>query len=156
MLGLTSLSFSQSIDEAIKKHNSNSVEYISVETLDQLIKSNPNLKLLDTREPSEYSISHIQNAVYAGYDDFKLEAIENQIQKKDTIVVYCSIGVRSEQIGEKLQEAGYKNVLNLYGGIFDWVNKGYKVYDQKKQQTQKVHAYDRFWGRFLTSGQKVY
>ena len=144
------------IEDAIKRYNSNSVEYIDVEDLDQLIKVNPNIKLLDTRQPSEYSISHIQNAVYAGYDNFKLKTIQDQLQKKDTIVVYCSIGVRSEQIGEKLQKAGYKNVFNLYGGIFDWVNKGLKVYNQKGETTDKVHAYDRFWGRYLKKGQKVY
>ena len=40
------------------------------------------------------------------------------------IIVYCSIGVRSEDIGEKLKELGYTKILNLYGGIFDWKNKG--------------------------------
>lgn len=149
------LVFSQSINKALEKYNSNSVEYISVEELVKLKNSNQNIKLLDTRQPTEYSISHLQDAIFAGYDDFKLEAIQNQIQKKDSIVVYCSIGVRSEDIGEQLQNAGYKHIFNLHGGIFDWMNKGYPVYNQNGK-TDKIHAYDIFWSKYLKKGQKVY
>ncbi len=151
------LSFSQTkLDDVLKKYNSNSVDYISVEELIHLQNTHQNIKLLDTREASEFSISHLQNAIYTGHEEFNLNQIQHKIKKQDTIVVYCSIGVRSEQIGEKLQEAGFKNVFNLYGGIFDWVNQGYPVYNQQGKPTQKIHAYDRFWSRYLEKGQKVY
>lgn len=150
------LAFSQSIDQAIEKHNSHTVDYISVEDLVELKDSIPNLKLLDTRQPSEYSISHLQDAIFVGYEDFKLKAIEDKLNPEDTIVVYCSIGVRSEDIGEQLQKAGYKHVFNLYGGLFEWVNTGKQVFDQKGNPTDKVHAYDLFWSKYLKKGQKVY
>lgn len=151
------LSLSQpTIDEAIEKYNSKSVDYIRVSELIQLKNSNQSIKLLDAREASEYSISHLENAMFAGYDDFNLELIQDQLNTQDTIVVYCSIGVRSEQIGEKLLKAGYKHVFNLYGGIFEWVNNGQTVYDQHNKPTTRIHAYDRFWGRYLEKGEKVY
>jgi rhodanese-related sulfurtransferase len=145
-----------SIEEAIEKYNSNTVDYISVEELASLLKTNKNVKLLDAREPSEYAISHLQNAIFVGYDNFERSSIQDQIQLQDTLVVYCSIGVRSEKIGEKLKKAGYKNIYNLYGGMFEWFNKGYQIYDHENKKTQKIHAYDRFWGKFLDRGQKVY
>ncbi|MBZ9652309.1 rhodanese-like domain-containing protein [Psychroflexus montanilacus] len=151
------LSLSQpTIDEAIEKYNSKSVDYIRVSELVQLKNSNQSIKLLDAREASEYSISHLQNAMFAGYEDFSLKSIQDQLNTQDTIVVYCSIGVRSEQIGEKLQKAGYKHIFNLYGGIFEWVNSGQTVYDQHNKPTNRIHAYDRFWGRYLEKGEKVY
>jgi len=157
VLGLSLSANSQSkIDKTLERYNSNSVDYISVENLIQLKASHPNVKLLDAREPSEFSISHIQNAIYAGYDDFELENIKNKISTQDTIVVYCSIGVRSENIGEELQEAGYEHVYNLYGGIFEWFNKNNAIYDQKGQSTEKIHAYSRFWSKYLKRGEKVY
>jgi rhodanese-related sulfurtransferase len=157
LLGLSLSGISQSkIDKTLERYNSNSVEYISVEELVQLKTAHPNVKLLDAREPSEYSISHIQDAIYAGYDDFTLEAIQDKISKNDTIVVYCSIGVRSENIGEELQDAGYQHVFNLYGGIFDWFNKGHKVFYQSEKPTERIHSYNRFWGKYLERGQKVY
>ena len=52
--------------------------------------------------------------------------------KSDTIVLYCSIGYRSEKIGEKLVEMGYGHVFNLYGGIFEWVNRDLPVYNASR------------------------
>jgi predicted sulfurtransferase len=70
--------------------------------------------------------------------------------------VYCSIGKRSESITQKLSKAGYGNVSNLYGGIFEWVNQGNGVVDVNNKQTNKIHAYGKFWGQWLHKGEKVY
>mgnify|MGYP000312300498 CR=1 FL=1 len=59
-------------------------------------------------------------------------------------------------ITEKLKKAGFTKVMNLQGGIFDWVNSGHSVYDNSGSETQKVHAYDKSWGKWLTKGEKVY
>jgi len=44
-----------------------------------------------------------------------------------------------------LVKAGYTNVSNLSGGIFEWVNQGSNVVDDNKRITLKVHAYGSFW-----------
>ena len=44
------------------------------------------------------------------------------IARESTIVVYCSVGYRSEKIAEELDKLGFTNVSNLYGGIFEWIN----------------------------------
>ena len=142
-----------SIDEALQKHNSGSVPYISVEQLKAKIVNNESLVLLDTRAKAEYEVSHIKNAIRIGYENFDIKKVK-QLDKNTEIVVYCSIGVRSEQIGERLKKMGFKNIQNLYGGIFDWVNHGYPVF-KNNQQTQNVHPYDKYWGKFLKRGNKV-
>lgn len=103
---------------------------------------------LDTREWEEYSVSHIPQARYMGYDNFNWDPIKN-IEKETPIIVYCSIGYRSEKIGQKLKKAGYKNVYNLYGSIFEWVNKGYTVHDPKGKSTIKVHTYNKKWSQWV-------
>jgi rhodanese-related sulfurtransferase len=147
--------FSQdSISEVLKKYNTESVPYISVFELNEIYD---NTIILDAREISEYNVSHLQNAIYVGYDDFKISQIKNQIKNTETtIIVYCSIGVRSEDIGIKLQEAGYTNVHNLYGGIFEWKNNNFKVYSNDNKPTEKVHAYSKSWSKWLLKGIKVY
>jgi predicted sulfurtransferase len=65
------------------------------------------------------------------------------------------VGVRSEKIGEKLIAAGYKNVLNLYGGIFEWVNQNHPVYKQNGVQTAEIHTYDNNWERWAERGTRV-
>ena len=109
---------------------------------------------LDAREKEEYNVSHIQNAVWVGYDDFDISRIKD-VNKDKNIIVYCSVGKRSENITEQLEKAGYKNVANLYGGLFEWVNRGYDIYDTSGKTT-KVHAYSKTWGIWLNKGEKVY
>lgn len=111
--------------------------------------------VLDTRESKEYAVSHIPGAVDAGYDHFDPKIVAD-ITKDQPILVYCSVGYRSERIGEKLKSMGYTKVYNLYGGIFDWKNKGNTVVDPSGKPTEKVHTYNFQWSQWLISGQKVY
>jgi predicted sulfurtransferase len=78
------------------------------------------------------------------------------IPRNTPVVVYCSVGYRSEQIGEKLLQAGFTDVHNLFGSIFEWVNQGYPVFKNQSEQTNRVHAYSRSWGIWLQKGVKVY
>jgi rhodanese-related sulfurtransferase len=109
---------------------------------------------LDAREKNEFDVSHINNSIYVGYNDFKLDAVKN-IDKNTPIIVYCSVGYRSEKISEKLIAAGYKNVQNMYGGIFEWKNENNIVVD-KNGTTNNVHAFNKTWGIWLKKGKKVY
>ena len=143
-----------SIDDVLNQLNDQSVAYIQVEELSQL-ETAP--ILLDVRETAEYNVSHLKNAILVGFNNFEISEIESRIKDKNKkIVVYCSIGVRSELIGKQLLAEGYTNVYNLYGGIFEWVNKGEKVYTNKLKQTPKVHAYSKKWSAYLLKGIKVY
>jgi len=119
------------------------------------VTTRKNAIFLDAREKKEYDVSHIKKAVYVGYDHFNLAAVKN-VAKEAEIIVYCSIGKRSEDITQKLNKAGYNNVSNLYGGIFEWVNQGNEVVDVNNKSTTKVHAYGRLWGKWLDKGEKVY
>jgi rhodanese-related sulfurtransferase len=118
-------------------------------------KGKSDFVFLDSREKPEYVVSHIKNAIWVGYDDFDINRVKG-ISKNQNIVVYCSVGARSEKITEKLKIAGYTNIQNMYGGIFEWVNDGYPIYDNQEKQTNKVHAYSKTWGIWLKKGDKVY
>ncbi len=141
------------IAETLKQFNDESVPYTYVEELTNLDA----FVLLDTRAKEEFEVSHLKNAIWVGYERFEADTVLTKVAKKDApIVVYCSIGARSEEIGEKLQALGYTNVKNLYGGIFEWKNKGHSVFDPEGEETKKVHAFDREWGKLLKKGKKVY
>lgn len=109
---------------------------------------------IDAREKSEFDASHIKGAIWAGYDDFDLARL-TKLNKDQPVVVYCSVGYRSEKITEQLNKDGFSNASNLYGGIFEWVNQGEKVVNANGE-THNVHAFNRKWGKWLTAGVKVY
>lgn len=143
----------ESISELLKKHNSGSVPYISVQ---ELAMPKTDAVLLDAREISEYKVSHLKGAIYVGYNNFNLEETTKQLNdKQQTIIVYCSLGIRSEDIAEQLKKVGYTNVYNLFGGIFEWKNKGFKIYNSKGE-TEDVHAFSKAWSQWLLKGNKIY
>lgn len=131
---------------------SHSVPEISVAEAQGMIED---AVFLDSREREEFSVSRIPGAIFVGYDDFEMERVE-AVDKHAPIVVYCAVGYRSEKVSERLLEAGYTNVQNLYGGIFEWKNQGHTVVDSTGAPTERVHAYSRSWGIWLNEGEKVY
>lgn len=142
-----------SLSDLLEKHNTQSVPYISVQEL-----AMPKTKaiILDSREQNEFNVSHLERAIYVGYKDFQLEYIEKLLPNKDElIVVYCSLGIRSERTAEKLKKAGYKNIYNLYGGIFKWKNTDFPVYNATGE-TNKVHGFSKEWSQWLFKGEVVY
>jgi len=154
-LGATTGLAQQTIEEVLLKYNKQSIPYIYPEMLADIQKDS-SIVLLDTRERKEYQISHIKGALYAGYENFNLQKVSKVIKNKEAqIIVYCSLGVRSEDIAEILQKAGYTNIQNLHGGIFDWKNNNLPLVNAKQKQTDSVHVYSKKWGKWLTKGIKV-
>lgn len=144
----------KSLDSLLKQFNNQSIPYITVQDL-RAIQND--VIILDAREKEEYTISHIKNAQYVGYQQFSIDTFGLQnIPKNKTIVVYCSLGIRSEDISEKIKEIGYHKIFNLYGGIFEWKNKEYPIVDNKEEPTENVHPYSDEWSGWLQKGKKVY
>ncbi len=149
------LSFGQkTLDKLLKQQNKETIPYIHVNALKSIKKQ---VLLLDARETKEYNTSHIKDAICVGYDFFNLDTIQKQFPKKNAqIVVYCSLGIRSEDIAERLKTSGYTNVFNLYGGIFEWKNNHVDVVNLKEKKTDSVHAFSPAWGKWLKNGIKIY
>lgn len=149
------IGFSQeTLSELLEKYNTHKIPYISVE---ELAMPKSQALILDAREFNEYQVSHIKNAIFVGFNSFNLQQTTLELNNKhQPIVVYCSLGIRSEDIAKKLKKAGYTKVYNLYGGIFEWKNKGFSVYNSSETKTEKIHAFSPEWSKWLTSGQKIY
>lgn len=149
----TSIFAQTPIDKLLSKFNKKNIPYVTIEEFKKL--KHP--ILLDTREEKEFDISHIQNAYNVGYDNFNTKSVKQKYSNlNDTIVVYCSVGIRSETIGTKLKKLGYKNVYNLYGGIFEWKNNKQLVVDNNQEITDNVHVFSKEWSEYLIKGKKVY
>lgn len=116
------------------------------------VKQLDNTVYLDARSKEEYDISHVENAVWVGYDEFDINKVP-AIDTSQNIIVYCSVGYRSEKITNKLEDAGYKNVYNLYGGLFEWYNEGLPVVKEDKP-TNKIHSYNENWSQWVNEREK--
>ncbi|MEZ4974582.1 MAG: rhodanese-like domain-containing protein [Cyclobacteriaceae bacterium] len=155
VFGWTISNAQKTYDEKLSSLYKNTVPQIKSSALQSRIRDGQHPVILDTRSPEEYSVSHLPNAKFIDYDDFDDEMVRG-LDKNKEVIVYCTVGYRSERIGEKLQKLGFTNVKNLYGGIFEWVNEGGEILNIKNQQTDSVHTYSKSWSVWLKKGIKVY
>ena len=100
--------------------------------------------LVDTREPAEYAVSHLEGARWLDPDepDFGTLPTPEELGER-RVIVYCAVGYRSAAIATELVERGY-DASNLERGLFGWAN------DERPMagaQPEKVHPYDSNWGR---------
>ncbi|HEY7096315.1 MAG TPA: molybdopterin-synthase adenylyltransferase MoeB [Terriglobales bacterium] len=96
------------------------VPEIQVEELKRRLDAGDDLYVLDVREPHEYQICNI------GGHLIPLGDLANRVHELDSsreIVAHCRSGVRSAKAVVFLQQAGFKKVTNLAGGILAWADR---------------------------------
>ena len=133
----------------------NSVPLIRPDSLAQMLNAEDSVLLLDTRSKAEWEISHLAAAQFAGFEEFDSNEWSGA-PKELPVVIYCSIGWRSEKIGERMQQAGFEKVYNLYGGIIEWKNNDYPLVTPEGKPTERVHTYNRYWGLYLINGIRIH
>jgi molybdopterin/thiamine biosynthesis adenylyltransferase/rhodanese-related sulfurtransferase len=74
--------------------------------------------LVDVREPFEYDISRIPGSKLIPLGE--LPARLSELDSADEIVLHCKVGGRSAKALRILQEAGFRKLNNLQGGITAW------------------------------------
>ncbi|WP_245830850.1 rhodanese-like domain-containing protein [Marivirga sericea] len=146
----------QTYDQKLQSLYSNTVPLVQAKEVKEKLNQE-DVVILDIRSAKEYSVSHLPYAKFIDYDRFDISQVQD-IPKDKEVVVYCSVGYRSEKIGEKLKKAGFGNVSNMYGGIFQWKNEDFDVVNQQGEITDSVHTYNKRWSKWLEEGKgiKVY
>lgn len=77
--------------------------------------------LLDVRETWEFQTCHIEGATH-----IPMGQIPNSYKQLDPnrqVIVVCHHGMRSQQVAQFLEKAGFKNVVNLTGGVDAWARE---------------------------------
>ena len=100
------------------------IREVSVEDLEDCIKTKDNILLVDVRDRDEFDICCIQGACHLskGWAEAKIHTVAES--KDQEIYVYCGGGNRSALVADNLQKMGYTNVYSVAGGIKAWVNSG--------------------------------
>lgn len=94
-----------------------SKEDITKEELLDMIKTNPEIVLLDVRSEQEFKEGHLNNAINIPSYEIYTKVQEVIKDKRTLIIAYCQVGVRSKKAVKVLKKLGYKNSYNLKDGI---------------------------------------
>ena len=82
---------------------------------------NTNVQLIDVRTPDEYIMGHIEGAINVDFkNDDVFDSFFNDLNKSDTIYLYCRSGNRSKKSADKLISLGFQKIYDLDGGFIEW------------------------------------
>lgn len=82
-------------------------------------KGEDDFVLIDVREPHEHAEFNIGGTLIpVGSIAQRMDELEDH--KEDEVILYCRSGARSGMAQGLLQAAGFKNAINLRGGMLAW------------------------------------
>jgi adenylyltransferase/sulfurtransferase len=99
---------------------SNATDISAVELKKRLDRGD-RLTILDVREPNEYQINRIAGSVLIPLGDVPKRY--HELDPNEEVITQCKVGGRSAKAADFLRSVGFKKVLNLTGGIVDWIDK---------------------------------
>ncbi|HEY7290416.1 MAG TPA: molybdopterin-synthase adenylyltransferase MoeB [Vicinamibacterales bacterium] len=99
----------------------NSATEITTLELKKRLDSGEKVKIIDVREPNEYQINRIAGSTLIPLGDIPKRY--HELDPAEEYVMQCKSGVRSGKAADFLRSVGFTRVLNLKGGILDWIDK---------------------------------
>ncbi len=133
--------------QALKAEIREDYPRVTHRSIDSLLAAPTAPVLVDVRSADEFAVSHLPGAQHL--DDRRALLALARANPDRTLVLYCSVGVRSSKAARWLRKQGATNVANLAGSIFEWHNRGLPLVNAEGPTTQ-VHGYNRFWrSRYL-------
>ncbi|HEY8551216.1 MAG TPA: molybdopterin-synthase adenylyltransferase MoeB [Vicinamibacterales bacterium] len=94
---------------------------ITAEELKAWRDSDPNLVILDVREPHEVQIARLEGSKVIPLGELPKRV--NELDPSRDLVVHCKVGGRSAKAVAFLREHGFDKAINLKGGILAWIDK---------------------------------
>jgi len=101
----------------------NKNNYIEPNKWNKLIKDK-NTIVLDSRKPFEYDVGTFKKSINPKVVNFRdFSKYLNKLNKKKSIAMFCTGGIRCEKASFFLKKKGFKNVYQLKGGILNYLKK---------------------------------
>ena len=97
------------------------VDHVDPKKWNELIKDRETL-VLDSRKPFEYKVGTFKRSVNPDVDNFReFPKYLKKLNKKKSIAMFCTGGIRCEKASVFLEKKGFKNVYQLKGGILNYL-----------------------------------
>ncbi len=124
-----------------------SFSHIDPSSVDRLRNSEGGVVIFDVRQPEEYAVSHLPDAIRIDPDISNLDFLARYgaIVADRQALFYCTVGRRSSRLIARLEKplaAAGTTLHNLSGGIFRWHSVGGALVTIDGQPTDRVHPYN--------------
>ena len=78
--------------------------------------------MIDVREEEELEFGMLDGASHIPMQQVPGKLNDLEKNKKDTIVLICRSGRRSDQVGQFLEQMGFTDIINLSDGMNGWAS----------------------------------
>ncbi len=109
------------------KKTESQVENIAISAAVDLVKNYKSIVVLDVRTPEEYAAGHIEGSVNINIAEDSFSKQAAKLDHDKTYIVHCAANVENGRAAKSmtiLKNLGFKNLLNLEGGIVAWEKGG--------------------------------
>jgi len=125
-MSLTANAADKTPDEMVREAKW-AIKEISVGEVKRMIEADKSIVILDVRDRDEFDAGHIPRAINLsrGMLEFKITLMIPE--KSATVIVYCGIDLRGPLATKTLNDLGYRNAVNMIGGLKSWKEAGYPL-----------------------------
>ena len=99
------------------------MQNITAEEVKERLDRGEQLNLVDVREPAENAEFNIGGKLVPLGKIQSMQADELDALKEEEVILYCRSGNRSQTACLMLEQMGFKNTVNVTGGMLAWKDK---------------------------------
>jgi rhodanese-related sulfurtransferase len=101
-----------------------------------------NVQILDVRTAGEYNSGHIKNALLSDWNNStQFNDRIRYVDKDKPVYIYCLAGGRSAAAADWMRKNGFKNVVELVGGINAWKKASKPIEGASTEKQMTIEEY---------------
>jgi len=122
----------------ISCNSQNAAQALNPVAFSEKMKTSPDAVVLDVRTPGEFSGGFIAKATNVNFSDADFKSEISKLDKNKTYLVYCLSGKRSGAAAGYMRSIGFKDVINLEGGILAWQSNNLPLTTEVASPSDKI------------------
>lgn len=108
------------VQKTVKKTAEMKVTHVDAVQALEMIKSRPDLVVVDIRTPAEYAAGHIDGAINIDYKNPNFDTEIARLDSSKDYLVHCHSGGRSKASLRHFKAKGFSHIIHMDGGIKGW------------------------------------
>jgi len=113
--------------ELLVKEAKAAIKEVTINDVKNMLDAKENVVLLDVTDKNEFELGHLPGAINISRGTLEFKVATLIPDKNSKIIVYCGTDRRSPLATMTMNDLGYKNAVNMAGGLKAWKEAGYPI-----------------------------
>jgi sulfur-carrier protein adenylyltransferase/sulfurtransferase len=122
-----SVAWADKTSDQLVKEAKAAIREVTPADVKKMIDAKEKIIILDVRDREEFETGYIPGAINISRGMLEFRADKLMPDKNAKVIVYCGIDLRGPLATKTLNELGYRNAVNIIGGLNAWKAAGYPI-----------------------------